>query len=266
MRFVAPATLDQLQRAVPAVFSTEPHPNMMKQYEFVPTSKILEAFLDSGYGVSRAQQVDGRDHFSTNSGKHILCFRKMELFKEVEVGEYIPEIVFTGAHDGSSGLHFFQGLFRIICANGMMVGEKWATHRVIHKKGAEQAALAAAAALMESMPLVNQQVRKMLDRILTTEEKYDFAEQAMALRYDYERPFESGQLLQIRRSDDAGENLWRVMNRIQENLMRGGMSYNGPKGRAVTAKPIERISRDVDINRGLWDIADQFLEVDHAAS
>lgn len=259
MRYPAPASVGQLKNAVPAVFSTEPHCTMLNQYEFVPTERILEAFLDHGYAVSRASQVEARSHSRRLTGKHILCFRKADQFDTLTPDHYIPEIVFTGSHDGSSAMHFFAGLFRIVCSNGMMVGEKWGTYRILHKRGAEVSALAAAGMLMEQMPIVAKKVAEMKQRSLKPAEEQKFALEAQKLRYPEHQPFAHSLLLQVRRADDAGNNLWQVMNRIQENLLKGGITYSGPKGRVTVTKGIERITKDVDINRGIWDLAEEFL-------
>lgn len=259
MRFNHPASIHEINVAAPAVFSKEQHPNMLPGYEFVPTGKILEAFLDNGYGVSRVQQVQSRDRYGYHTGKHIICFRPVESFKELEVGEYIPEIVFTGAHDGSSANHFFGGLFRVICTNGMITGEKWMSYRVPHKKGAELMSLEAAKAIMAQMPNLANRIQDMRKRELSVEEQQEFARRAMALRWPEHQPFAHDQLLAVRRMDDAGANLWRVLNRIQENIMKGGISYTGPKGRATATKPLERITADVNINRSLWDMAEELV-------
>jgi len=259
MRFNHPATMHEVNVAAPAVFSREQHPNLLPGYEFVPTHKVVTAFLDNGYGISRAQQVQSKDRYGAHTGKHIICFRPVDSFTDLEVGEYIPEVVYTASHDGSSAMHLYGGLFRVICTNGMITGEKWVSHRITHKKGAESMALASADAIMAQMPNLAARIQDMKKRELSPAEQVEFARRAMALRWEDSQPFAHDQLLAIRRMDDAGANLWRVLNRIQENIMKGGISYTGPKGRATATKPLERITADVSINRGLWDMAEELL-------
>ncbi len=238
MRFNHPASLEQLYKAAPAALSTTKHPNLMPQYDMVPTANVLQAFLDNGYGISRASQVQSRDrHYGP-------------------VGDYIPEIVYTGCHDGSSAIHMMMGLFRVVCANGMITGEKWASYRIAHRNGAEGRALEAAQEMLKLLPNLNSGIKRMRERELTPQEEQALAHEALKLRYPEHAPFAAEQLLHIRRADDAANNLWTVLNRIQENLMKGGLEGQSPRGRKLTSKPIERISRDVELNRRLWDMAE----------
>jgi hypothetical protein len=260
MRFTSPATIEQLAKAAPAALSTTPHPNLMPQYDMVPTANVLRSFLDNGYGISRAQQVEGRDrYYGPDTGKHIICLRPLEAFNELVVGDYIPEIVYTGCHDGSSAIHMFMGIFRVICANGMITGEKWASYRITHRKGAEQKALEAATEMLNLLPNLNTGIQRMRERELTPQEEHSLALDALKIRYPEHAPFAAEQLLHIRRQADASRNLWTVLNRIQENLLQGGQIGVSASGRQLRVKPIERISRDVEINRRLWNIAEALV-------
>ena len=63
-----------------------------------------------------------------------------------------------------------------------------------------------------------------------------FASRALELRYpDPARdPIRAEQLLEVRRHEDAGNNLWAIRNRVQEALLRGGMragSRTNPAGK-----------------------------------
>jgi hypothetical protein len=260
MRFNHPASIQQLADIAPAALSTTPHPNLMPQYDMVPTAHVLKAFMDSGYGISRASQVQSRDrHYGPDTGKHLICLRPLEFFNELVVGDYIPEIVYTGCHDGSSAIHMMMGIFRVVCSNGMITGEKWASYRITHRKGAEQRALEAAAELLNLLPNLNAGISRMREREVTPEEAQSLALEALKLRYPEHAPFAAEQLLAIRRQDDAATDLWTVLNRIQENIMKGGQIGQSASGRRQTSKPIERISREVEINRQLWTLAEMML-------
>jgi hypothetical protein len=67
------------------------------------------------------------------------------------------------------------------------------------------------------------------------------------------------QLLACRRSEDLGDDLWRVYNRCQEHLLRGGLSRRSITGRLNRTRPIGSIRRDVALNGQLWDLAMQTL-------
>jgi len=75
-------------------------------------------------------------------------------------------------------------------------------------------------------------------------------------------PIRAEQLLEARRYEDAGGDLWTTTNRVQENLLRGGMRDTSRVNRA--GKPfrpmrqITGIGANVDINLGIWALAESF--------
>lgn len=88
-----------------------------------------------------------------------------------------------------------------------------------------------------------------------------FANQALGVRYTRgaHQPVTAEQVLAPRRSADAGADLWRVFNVVQENLMRGGVVGRAASGRAVRSRPIRAIREDVRINSQLWQLATTLL-------
>jgi hypothetical protein len=49
---------------------------------------------------------------------------------------------------------------------------------------------------------------------------------------------------------------------IQENLLRGNISgINNETGRRFTSREITSISKDVDVNQGLWNIAERIASI-----
>jgi hypothetical protein len=92
---------------------------------------------------------------------------------------------------------------------------------------------------------------------LLKDEQLQFAEAALALRFP--KPVESGmrpsQLLTCRRVEDLGDNLWVLLNRVQEHLCRGGLSRRSSSDRLVRTRRLTSITRDVQLNGRLWDLA-----------
>ena len=93
------------------------------------------------------------------------------------------------------------------------------------------------------------------------DEQIHFAERALALRFP--KPACSGmlaaQLLTCRRTDDLGDDLWSTLNKVQENLLRGGMSRRSVNGRLTRTRRITSIREDVRLNGRLWDLAAEVL-------
>jgi hypothetical protein len=59
-----------------------------------------------------------------------------------------------------------------------------------------------------------------------------------------------------RRADDSRGDLWSVFNRIQENLIKGGLRARVANGRRQTTRPVQGIDNGIRLNRALWLLAD----------
>jgi hypothetical protein len=49
--------------------------------------------------------------------------------------------------------------------------------------------------------------------------------------------------------------VWKVFNRVQENMTKGGIHSVTAAGRNTTTKPVNAINADMRINAGLWQLA-----------
>jgi hypothetical protein len=71
-------------------------------------------------------------------------------------------------------------------------------------------------------------------------------------------------LLTAKRSSDAGNTLWQVFNRLQENVIRGGqhVTYRD-KGKLHRrqARPVNGIDQDLKLNKNLWTLADAMAAI-----
>jgi hypothetical protein len=174
--------------------------------------------------------------------------------------DVIPEIVIINSHDGTGKYHIIGGLYRFICCNGLMAGET-ITSMVVRHSGFGTAARVIEGSfkiVKEEFPKLIQARTAMLLKDLTREEQVLFAHRALALRYPLQLPpFGAEDLLTVRRTDDEGNDVWHVLNRVQENIIDGGFkgTGNGLFRRALTVRPVERVGAVTSINRGIWDNA-----------
>jgi hypothetical protein len=167
------------------------------------------------------------------------------------------------AHDGSFAAHLWTGYHRFACANGLVVctssfgkvsvphrGDAWAkiidgVYRVLDNADEAERAIENWSGL--DMPWVDQ---------------LSFANEAVKIRYSDpdQCPVNLGDLLLMRRSEDQGSDLWRVFNRVQEHLIRGGLVGRNAEGDRRTMRRIKSPERDVGINSALWNLADTYAK------
>jgi hypothetical protein len=104
---------------------------------------------------------------------------------------------------------------------------------------------------------------------LTSSEQMAFAEAAHELRFEVEEgdapAIQPRQLLEANRREDNGNDLWRTFNRVQENVIRGGLrGYSRDEQnrvRRVTTREVKGIDQNVRLNRALWTLTERMAEL-----
>jgi hypothetical protein len=80
------------------------------------------------------------------------------------------------------------------------------------------------------------------------------------LRWGKDRPtgLDHNSLLLTRRFEDAGDSLWNTLNRIQENVIKGGVNLNRSRRQSST-RVLRSVGDDARINAQLWEAADALV-------
>ena len=111
------------------------------------------------------------------------------------------------------------------------------------------------------MPKIGERIQRFRERLLEPRESRALAEAALLLRYPSvaESPIAPETLLQARRAEDEGADLWHATNRLQENLVRGGLSDDrrDRRGRLRSVRALRGIDSKVTVNKGLWSLAER---------
>lgn len=271
-----------VQAKAPAALADGHSDELSSIYGEVDTKNVIEILSDHGYGITQAAQKKPRNTDRTNFVEHLLAFAPREYgFRDVGCDAYRPEIVVYNSRNGLSSLKVFTGVFRMICSNGIIAGEGNMT-KVRHttkRVGEVEDAIRYAA---DSLPMMEQKVDAFRSVVMDDDMSMDFARKAAALRWEVNESARdvvmSGNVgsfatyntldhiaFDTRRLEDRHTDLWTVFNRVQENIIRGGVdvlsiSDKSPDGKWRRAQPVRSVSENVRINRSLWDIAEEYLE------
>jgi hypothetical protein len=215
--------------------------------------------MGAGFVPVEARQTQAR-RASLLHARHVVRLRRR--FETVQLKDSTPEVVFLNSHDGTSGYQLRMGLFRVVCTNGLIVSRgAFPAYCVSHRGNVVDEVIAGALRISEQFDSLAAQVERMEQRRLVKDEQLQFAAAALALRYP--DPVQSGmqaaQLLSCRRVEDLGDDLWSVTNKVQENLLRGGLSRRTLNGRLTRSRRITSIQADVKLNGQLWDLATEVL-------
>ncbi len=80
-------------------------------------------------------------------------------------------------------------------------------------------------------------------------------------RYGEEhQPITEKQVLQPRRWEDKKDDLWTVYQRLQENLIKGGLSGWNAKGKRSRTRLVNGIDGDIKLNKALWVMTEKMYE------
>ena len=252
-------SLEALRQQAPAVFAASADEHRSPRYTFIPTERVLTGLMQAGFVPVETRQTQARTA-SPLHARHVVRLRRR--LETVALRDSIPEIVFLNSHDGSTAYQLRVGLYRAICTNGLIVSRSvFPTLSVAHRGNIVDDVVTHALGLSERFDILAAQVERMEQRRLFKDEQLAFAGRALALRYpDVARAgMAPSRLLNCRRIEDGGEDLYSVLNRVQENLLGGGLTRRSASGRLVRTRRITSIREDVRINSGLWDLAAEVL-------
>jgi len=264
---------DQVQRLAPAAFATSVSTDLSAKYGNFNTAHAIDVMADNGYFVTQAAQVKSRTA-SAAHGQHLLAFAKDWSGTDSER----PEVVLYNSHDGKSSMKLFAGVYRFICSNGIVAGEGFdqrMTHYASNLDSFEHLLNYTIGTLQD----VTEATRNMKGINTDMDQQIEFAKRALSLRFDdalatdfdertrpgFNRRTIKNALSPVRVGDVSNDS-WTVFNRVQESVIRGTVNVLGKRTRrGVTfegykqAKPLSAIKQVVDVNRQLWDLAQETL-------
>ena len=245
---------DQIRQMAPSVFAAHPVQKVSRRYAFLPTASILEGMREAGWLPVQVTQKPARAEWRVGYQKHLLHFAHADSRPGQEVR---PQILITNSHDGLAGYTVRAGLYRFVCMNGLVVGEPLIEPiHLRHTHFEPSKVIEASLRIAGQMPRLTEEVESFRGRELSAGEAEAFAKGAHALRWKGAAgPVPPLRLLDVRRSEDAPPSLWCMLNRIQENLLKGGQVNYRADGRGVRTRAIRSIDENVRINAGLWALA-----------
>lgn len=253
-----PLTHEELIRHVPSVFSENKHESRSDRYTYIPTITLLDNLQREGFRPFFACQTRVRDESKREHTKHMLRLRR-----EGQItGKQVPEIILLNSHDGSSSYQMLPGLFRAICCNGLVCGESFGEVRVPHKGNVVERVIEGAYEVLGIFDKVEEKRDAMQSLLLPPPAQQALAKAALTYRFGEEhQPITESQLLAPRRWQDESGDLWTTYQRIQENLIKGGLSGRSAHGKRARTRAVNGIDGDVKLNRALWVMAENMLQL-----
>lgn len=252
-----PLSDDQIQRVAPSIFATEPHESRSSRYTYIPTIEVLNGLRKEGFQPFMVCQTRVRDPQKRDKTKHMIRLRHAEQITGTEANE----IIMLNSHDGSSSYQMIAGMFRFVCANGLVCGDMTGDIRVRHNGNVVGEVIEGAFKVLDNFEVATEQRQSMQMLTVNPGEQAAFARAALALKYDDQEgssPITEAQILAPRRFEDRRDDMWTAFNRVQENLIKGGLhGRNRATRRTLTTRPVQGIDQSIKLNRALWVLAQE---------
>lgn len=248
-----------MMRVAPSIFAAEAHESRSSRYAYIPTSDVLAGLRREGFVPVMAAQARCRDEGKREFTKHMIRMRHMGAIGARAEGE-ANEIILLNSHDGTSSYQMVAGMFRFVCANGLVVGDIVEDFKVRHSGNVIDNVIEGAYTVLDQFEQVAAHKDDMRGILLPAPAQRLLAEAAIGYRWETEEgeraPVTVDQVLRPRRSADAGNDLWSTFNRLQENMIKGGLRGVTANGQRRATRAVTGISQDVKLNRALWSMAE----------
>jgi hypothetical protein len=264
---------EDLRNECPLAFASVPtNPNVSGKYLFVNTETIVDDLDKLGWKPVQAAQRKARGNAGTIFSKHMVAFQNPDIKIKGEGGDDAwPRIIMTNSHDGMQAFKFSVGIFRMVCSNGLVVAdEQFSDFKIKHKGYTFGELREVVNQAVADLPNRVQVLNDMKDRVLTQEEKNKLALDAMLIRANITPGSEKAKefnydaetiedILDPKRDEDKGDDLWRVFNVVQEKITQGDFhaALTGAKVRKV--RKIKSFEKDLKVNKELFKLATNLI-------
>lgn len=264
---------EQIAARCPSVYAPGKHEARSDRYLYIPTGTIIDGLRREGFVPTYVAQARARSEDMAPFTKHLMRFRNVGDLGSLAVGTEFFEIVMINSHNGSSSYELMSGFFRVVCTNGMITGDYEHTLKVHHKGDILGQILAATYKIAEESEETMESIAAMKQIQLSRPEQLLLAKYAMKARFpeptiddtqvvegsieDVPAVYQPQDFLQVRRGSDIGTDLYRTVNVLQENLIKGGVTARDTRGKKHTTRKITGIDQSVKVNQLLWQFAQE---------
>ena len=257
-----PLSNDEIRRAAPSIFAEAAHGSRSDKYTYIPTATVLDGLRKEGFQPFLVLQAGTRSEGRQEYTKHLVRLRHAS---RLAVGAEAQEIVLVNSHDGSSSYQMIAGVYRIVCANGLVCGDKMEDFKVPHRGNVVDRVIEGAYRILGQFDQVEAAKDAMKSVRLSPGEQNAFAAAALELRFDRQdgavAPVTPAQVLAPHRSEDMADTLWTKFNVAQENLVRGGIPARTANGRRTRTRAVQGIDQSVRLNRALWVLSEEMAKL-----
>ena len=259
---IKPLTNEQLKSKAPSLFQDQPYHEVSSKYHFIPTIDIIEQLRSENWYPVTVNEAGVRDLDKDGFQQHYVRFQHFSDL--INPTSNVVELLLFNSHDRSKSFTISAGIYRYVCSNGLVIADSvFDSYKIKHLGDKENDVIDAVNKITQVKPKLLSKISKFESINLNQNEKEAFLQSAIPLRFNEHLELDNpNELLTPLRIEDEKDDLYTVLNILQENFLSSKVSgYNKETNRRFTSKQITSISKDVEINKGLWDIAERIASI-----
>lgn len=228
---------------------------LSEKYKVVQTKLIADKFKSLGFTVDKYQETKVRKASKQGYQKHLVRLSNPELLTSKH-SDVKLQLVITNSHDGLSAFTIKLGIYRFVCANGLMVGTTFESVSLRHTGNIIDEVDTAIEKMVAQLSKLDDAITLMKKTKLTKERQKQFLSEAIKIRYEDKSMMDVE--IPILRTEDGEDNVFSLFNRVQETLERGGNRVRTNQNRLRNARSLTSISAITKLNESLFNLATEY--------
>lgn len=259
---IKPLTNEQLKAKAPSLFQDQPYHEVSSKYHFIPTIEIIEQLRSENWYPVTVNEAGVKNIDKDGFQQHYVRFQHFSDL--INPNANVVELLLFNSHDRSKCFTISAGIYRYVCSNGLIIADSvFESYKIKHLGDKENDVLNAVLKITNVKEKLLNKISKFESITLSKNEKEAFLQSAIPLRFDEHLELDNPtELLTPLRVEDEKDDLYTILNILQENFLSSKVSgYNKETNRRFTSKQITSISKDVEINKGLWEIAERIANI-----
>jgi len=224
------------------------------RYKVIPTMDVIQRFERFGFEIDSVQAAGTRSLEKALKQQHMV---KLTTSESMFNGEMKPQVIIHNSYDGTKALNIHVGMFRFVCANGMVTGHDLVpATRILHSNSDWSNIIDSFIDTYdEKYKAQIESIAKLKDTKMSLDEAYYLAEQALQFRHADKRISNEAvdplELLIAKRKEDRGNSAWLRFNVLQESLINGLYRKYDNTGGIQKAKVLTNIEEVIRVNSEL---------------
>ena len=221
---------------------------------YIETIDAIHDLEKQGWKLSSVCENRNKKDYKVNS--HYVKMYHPDLTMKNNKGqtECLSNLYINNSYSGNKPMELDFGLYRLVCSNGAVSFQGSEVGKISHdNKGVQRYPF-----IMNKINELAQSTISAFDSFknkeLTSKQIKKFAADALNLRFKGKR-MNAEQLLNVHRSEDEGNSLWNVFNRVQENLTKPNMLVN-QFGELLGGT--SSVKQDIKINQDLFQLVEAY--------